>query len=123
MLQLQRKIAAKDGRLLQNRRDLGGVIAAARFIGNEENARSGTPQTEGDFAFAEDRHQGTADGADGQRRKGNDDELEGVGQLVRDSFAGSHAQTQQKRRGAFDSLEQLLPRESDVASLTGFDDG
>ena len=46
-----------------------------------------------------------------------------VGQLIRDAFAGAYAETQQKRRGAFDALEQLLPGERDVASFARFDDG
>lgn len=98
-------------------------MAAARFVGHEQDARPGATQAERHLALAEDRHQRAADRADAQRRERNDDELEAVGKLIRHALAAADAERKQKSRGALDAVEQLLPRQRGVAPVTRLDDG
>ncbi len=107
VLETQRKIAVKDRGFTHQRRDLRRRVATARFVGHDEHARARAAQTEGDFSFAEDRHERTADRADAQRRERHDDELEAVRKLVRDALPGANAEIEQQRRRSLDAVEQL----------------
>ncbi len=98
-------------------------MAAACFVGHEEYARPGATQAERHLALAEDRHQGTADRADAQRRERYDHELEAVGKLIRHALAAPHSERKKKGCGALDPVEQLVPRQRGVAPITRLDDG
>ncbi len=110
VLEPQRQVAAEDRGFDEHRGDLAGVVAATRFVGDEQNARARAPQAEGDLALAEDRHQRTADRSDAQRRERDDDELDAVGQLKRDALAGADAQLQQQHCRAVDAVAQLVAK-------------
>ena len=98
------------------------MLASARFVRNEEDARAGAAQTEDHLALAEDWHEGTADCADAQRRERYDDELQRVQQLERDALTGLYPQAEQQHRGAVDLVQQLLPRQRRVAPFSRLDD-
>ena len=123
VFETQRQIAAEDRGLAQQRRDFAGGISAACFVGYDENARARAAQAERELALAENRHQRAADRADAQRGKRDDDELDAVRKLIRNAFARPHAEIEQQRRHALDSIEQLLPRHAHVGAVASLDDG